>query len=51
MILLFSQRIIFCSPELHFLEKKGLTVVQKLQVLAPPEQLPKNNFSWISFSV
>ena len=29
MILLFSQRIIFCSPELHFLEKKGLTVVQK----------------------
>jgi hypothetical protein len=34
MILLFSQRIIFCSPELHFLEKKGLIVVQKLQVLA-----------------
>ena len=29
MILLFSQRIIFCSPELHFLEKKGLIVVQK----------------------
>jgi hypothetical protein len=41
MILLFSQRIIFCSPELHFLEKKGLTVVQKLQVLAPPEQRSK----------
>jgi hypothetical protein len=37
MILLFSQRITFCSPELHFLEKKGLIVVQKLQVLAPPE--------------
>jgi glutamine synthetase adenylyltransferase len=31
-------RIIFCSPELHFFEKKGLIVVQKVQVLAPPEQ-------------
>jgi hypothetical protein len=41
MILLFTQRIIFCSPELHFLEKKGLIVVQKLQVLAPPEQRSK----------
>jgi hypothetical protein len=41
MILLFPQRIIFCSPELHILEKKGLTVVQKLQVLAPPEQNSK----------
>jgi hypothetical protein len=41
MILLFSQRIIFCSPELHFLEKKGLIVVQKLQVLAAPEQRSK----------
>jgi hypothetical protein len=41
MILLFSQRIIFRSPELHILEKKGLTVVQKLQVLAPPEQNSK----------
>jgi hypothetical protein len=51
MILLFSQRIIFCSPELHFLEKKGLTVVKKLQVLAPPEERSKKYFSWISFSV
>jgi hypothetical protein len=42
LILLFSQRIIFCSPELHFfLEQKGLTVVPKLQVLAPPEQHSK----------
>jgi len=42
MILLFSQRIIFCLPELHFfLEKKGLTVVKKLQVLALAEQRSK----------
>ena len=30
MILLFSQRIIFCSPELHFLEKKGLNSCPKI---------------------
>jgi 3-dehydroquinate dehydratase len=37
-ILLSSHRIIFRSPELHLLEKNGLTVFQKLTFLAPPVQ-------------